>query len=403
MHAFPPTPQAAQQRLAQVNPRDYAQTRNALDGAVTGLSPYLTHGFLSVPEVALAMYKQHRLGVQHKLLFELGWREYYQHLHAHLGDGIAQSLHEGALPDDAYSLAVPEDVRCACTHVPVIDQAVRTLYATGYLHNHARMWLASYLVHFRKVHWRVAADWLYSHLLDGDLASNYLSWQWIAGTSSSKPYLFNAESLEKFAPPSWHSPGTVLDASYDVIELLAHNRATVAHERRESEPCEEPTVLSQPPEHLGFTAPAHHAVLNKTVWLVHPWHLADLPGDLPDDVVCVAVAWSDLAWAQPWSLARWQFVGERMVSLAPHRWCGPQQEVALALSTAAQVHTVAHLRLPEMPRVNLIQRPAPRLFKPLEKPQDSFFKWWTQVTKNVRHLQQLVLPFTRSGPNEPTQ
>ena len=66
MYEFPPTPEAAQQRLEQVNPRDYAHTRNALDGAVTQLSPYLTHGFLSVPDVAHVMYHQHRLGVQHK-------------------------------------------------------------------------------------------------------------------------------------------------------------------------------------------------------------------------------------------------------------------------------------------------------------------------------------------------
>lgn len=401
MHVFTPTLEAARQRLAQVNPRDYAQTRNALEGAVTGLSPYLTHGFLSVKDVAFAMYKQHRLGVQHKLLFQLGWREYYQHVHDHLGDGIGQSLHEGVLPDDAYSLVVPEDVRTACSHVPVIDQSVRTLYATGYLHNHARMWLASYLVHLRKVHWRVAADWLYSHLLDGDLASNYMSWQWIAGTSSNKPYLCNAESIEKFTPPSWHSPGTVLDESYEVLDLLARSRATLSHERRDSAPCQEPPVSLQPPEHFGFTAPVHRAVLNKTVWLVHPWHLADIPPDLPDDVVCVAVAWSDLAWAKPWSLARWQFVGLRMLNLAPQRWYGTQQQVALALSTAAQVHTVAHLRLPALASVNLIQRPAPRLFKPIEKPQESFFKWWTQVTKDVRHLQQLVLPLTRSEPSEP--
>ena len=81
MYEFPPTPEAAQERLDLVNPRDYAHTRNALDGAVTHLSPYLTHGFLSVPDVANVMYHQHRLGVQHKFIYELGWREYYQHLH----------------------------------------------------------------------------------------------------------------------------------------------------------------------------------------------------------------------------------------------------------------------------------------------------------------------------------
>jgi deoxyribodipyrimidine photolyase len=80
---------------------------------------------------------------------------------------------------------LPADIREATTGVPVVDMAVRTLYATGMLHNHARMWLASYVVHVRKVHWRCGADWLYGHLLDGDLASNHLGWQWVAGTGSS--------------------------------------------------------------------------------------------------------------------------------------------------------------------------------------------------------------------------
>ena len=226
MYEFPPTPEAAQQRLDLVNPRDYAHTRHALVGAVTHLSPYLTHGFLSVPDVAHVMYHQHRLGVQHKFIFELGWREYYQHLHQHLGEGIAQPLREGLLPESNYAHELPEDVRHACTRVPAIDQAIRMLYTTGYLHNHARLWLASYIVHLRKVNWRIAADWMYSHLLDGDLASNYLNWQWVAATGSSKPYLFNADNVEQFAPEAWHSRGTAIDVSYETLEILATNPAT---------------------------------------------------------------------------------------------------------------------------------------------------------------------------------
>jgi len=82
----------------------------------------------------------------------------------------------------------------------VIDRAVHQLYTTGYLHNHARMWLASYIVHLRKVHWRVGADWMVGYLLDGDLASNHLSWQWVAATFSNKPYLFNAENVARYVP-----------------------------------------------------------------------------------------------------------------------------------------------------------------------------------------------------------
>lgn len=204
--SFEPTLAAATARIAAVRPAAYARTRNAIDGAVSGLSPYITHGFVTLPQVVAAVTARHALDVQHKFVFELGWREYFRHVWAQRGDGILQSLHGGPLPDAAYAREVPVDIRRGATGAPVIDEAVRMLYATGMLHNHARMWLASYVVHMRKVHWRAGADWLYGHLLDGDLASNHLSWQWVAGTGSHKPYPFST-------PTTWRAtrrpPGTV--------------------------------------------------------------------------------------------------------------------------------------------------------------------------------------------------
>jgi deoxyribodipyrimidine photo-lyase len=58
-------------------------------------------------------------------------------------------------------------------------------------------------------------------LLDGDLASNHLSWQWVAGTGSSKPYLFNADNVARYAPAPWHSQGSVIDQSYEAQPLDA--------------------------------------------------------------------------------------------------------------------------------------------------------------------------------------
>ncbi|MDE1926494.1 MAG: deoxyribodipyrimidine photolyase, partial [Burkholderiales bacterium] len=218
---FVPSLAAARARIAAVRPAAYARTRNALDGAVSQLSPYLTHGFVTLAEVLAGVVGRHALHVQHKFVYELGWRAYFRHVWQHRGDAILQSLHEGPLPDAAYARELPADIRQAGTGVPVVDEAVRTLYATGMLHNHARMWLASYVVHLRKVHWRAGADWLYGHLLDGDLASNHLSWQWVAGTGSAKPYLFNADNVARFAPAPWHSPGSVIDTSSEALERLA--------------------------------------------------------------------------------------------------------------------------------------------------------------------------------------
>jgi deoxyribodipyrimidine photo-lyase len=221
MHRLPPTRQAAIDRIAAIRPGDYARSRNHIEGAVTGLSPYLSHGLLTLPEVLTGVLERGPLTVGHKLVYELGWREFFRHVWAHEGDGILESLHEGPLPESAYARELPEDIRGASTGVAVIDQAVRTLYATGTLHNHARMWLASYVVHLRRVHWRAGADWLVAHLLDGDLASNHLSWQWVAGTGSHKPYLFNAENVARYAPAPWHSAGTAVDQSYEDLDRIA--------------------------------------------------------------------------------------------------------------------------------------------------------------------------------------
>lgn len=223
---FPPTLAAAQGRLAQVQVSEYARTRNHLNGAVTGLSPWITHGFISLPQVVSALSQRGPLSADHKLMQEFAWREYFHHVWHHCRQQIFISLHEGPLPDGAYSRVIPIDVRAAATGVPVIDRAVNELYSTGYLHNHARMWLASYLVHVRKVHWRAGADWMYAHLLDGDLASNHLSWQWVAGTGSHKPYLFNAGNVARYAPPSWHSPGTIIDTSYDALDAVSRSGKT---------------------------------------------------------------------------------------------------------------------------------------------------------------------------------
>jgi deoxyribodipyrimidine photo-lyase len=225
--------------------------------------------------------------------------------------------------------------------VPAIDQAVRALYTDGYVHNHARMWLASYVVHLRKVHWRAGADWLYAHLLDGDLASNHLSWQWVAGTGSHKPYLFNAENVQRYADAPWHSAGTVIDASYDALDRIAHSSRAVIAERGVHEAVVEPPLFGAPPADLDFTAPDAAAVNDKDVWLVHPWSLADAPeGATP---VAVLDAAFHRAW--PWSERRWRFVGTRMAAMTPQRGIGERDVLHAALAAAKNVRGTHNLHL----------------------------------------------------------
>src|SRR5574343_468232 len=86
-----PSLAAAQARIAAVDPAAYARSRNALDGAVTGLSPYITHGLVSLAEVLAGVQQRQALEVQHKLVFELGWRAYFRHVWQHRGEAIYAS------------------------------------------------------------------------------------------------------------------------------------------------------------------------------------------------------------------------------------------------------------------------------------------------------------------------
>ena len=98
-----------------------------------------------------------------------------------------------------------------------LDTIAKELTQTGYLHNHMRMWMASYLVHYQKLHRKKLADWTYYHFLDGELSSNHLSWQWVASTFSSKPYIFNADNMNRYRPN--HHPKQ-LNLDYPELEKL---------------------------------------------------------------------------------------------------------------------------------------------------------------------------------------
>ena len=393
--AFAPTIAAARARIAAVRPAAYARTRNALDGAVSGLSPYITHGIVSLADVLAGVNAHQPLDIQHKFVFELGWRAYFRHVWQYRGDAIFRSLHDGPLPDDAYLPTVPDDIRQAGTAVAVIDQSVRTLYATGMLHNHARMWLASYLIHVRKVHWRAGADWLYAHLLDGDLASNHLSWQWVAGTGSIKPYLFNADNVARYAPPSWHSPDTVIDTSYEALDRLARQRSSSEDRYRlplvaEAMRLREPVVSATPREPIGVTAPDDAIVRGRDVWLVHPWNLGDLPHELPTDTVVIGLFVADFHRAWPWSDRRWQFVGKRMAELATQCWYGEASDIGRALSSARSVRSVDEPHLTAwLARWAVCSKPA-ALFPEVERPCSSFSQWWSRTCRGLDSATELL-------------
>jgi deoxyribodipyrimidine photo-lyase len=192
---------AAQMALRKVDPAGYSKSRNFFTGAVTRLSPYIRYGVLSLAEIRDYVIKR----VQHqdeatKLINELGWRDYWQRLYAKLGDGIwkDQEPYKTGYTSKDYADALPADIASGTTGLVCIDSFSHDLREKGYLHNHGRMWIAAYIVHWRRICWQAGAKWFLEHLLDGDPASNNMSWQWVASTFSHKPYFFNRENLERY-------------------------------------------------------------------------------------------------------------------------------------------------------------------------------------------------------------
>jgi deoxyribodipyrimidine photo-lyase len=299
LNHFAATDAALATRLAAIDLAAYARTRNHLDGAVSRLSPYLTHGFISVPGVITALRARGPLRMDHKFVFELAWREYFHHAWTRLGEDIFCALRPP--PGQGYRAELPDDLVSASTGVRVIDHAVRTLYASGYLHNHARMWLASYAVHLRKVDWLTGADWMYGHLLDGDLPSNHLSWQWVAGTLTGKPYLFNSDNVARYAP-ALASRGSAIDRSYEALQQIACSDQQTGPESTRPEPLVMPALGGVPAELDQPAPPLQETQLH----LAHPWSLQARPG--PGCVLLLR----DFHQRRPWSARRWRFIRDRI-------------------------------------------------------------------------------------------
>jgi deoxyribodipyrimidine photo-lyase len=368
---------AALARAQALDPARYARSRNFLSGHVSRLSPYITHGLISVPEVLHEVSARHRLGWHDKIVFELAWREYFQHAWRCLGSDILRDQH--APPARHYTQTMPQDIVAGATGVPLIDAQVRELYATGYLHNHARMWLASYIVHLRKVDWRAGAAWMYAYLLDGDLASNTLSWQWVAGTWTGKPYLFNADNVLRYAGIDHR--GTALDRSYEELDVCARSGQIYAERPG-------PRAAIAPPPIGGlalFEAPRLDAqnVPKGDLWLMHPWSL-DLPPQAQRQPV-VGVLVNEFHAAHAWSIRRFDFVLAAMRARCDVLVAGSLAELAQALG-GRRVHAVA-TRNPHYAHlldvIGAISHAAPRAFADPPQFKKSFSSYWNTVSRGA--------------------
>ena len=205
----------ALEALAAVNPIAYASERNYI-GKSTRLSVYITRGVLTLPQIDAYVGQSYSVEQRYKLIFELAWREYWQREWAARGDEIFKSIKNEQLGVE--SLDLPAAVVAARTGITALDDGIEELYQTGYIHNHVRMWLAGLLCNVAHTGWWQPSKWMYYYLLDGDPASNMLSWQWVAGTFSSKRYLPAQDNINQYTRTKQR--GSYLDQSYEQLALI---------------------------------------------------------------------------------------------------------------------------------------------------------------------------------------
>ena len=181
------------------------------------MSPYISRGVISTRDVFdhLKTLGLEWLEVE-RLVQELAWRDFFQNVWKQKGDLIFSDLKQPQ--QNVQNHGIPTAILKGETGILILDEAVKILYETGYLHNHLRMYLASVCCNIAHCHWSEPAKWLYSNLLDGDLASNHLSWQWIAGSFSNKKYFANQDNLNKYFGGT--QKNTFLDVDYSEFETL---------------------------------------------------------------------------------------------------------------------------------------------------------------------------------------
>lgn len=183
----------------------YPTARDRMDKRGTSrLGPYIRHGLVSIRDCLRAAYEAEQSATWIK---ELCWREFYIMILYHFPEVVehefAPHYRDGAIPWDR-SKKVRDALYNARTGYPIIDAALQEILQTGWMHNRARMIVASFFTKHLLMDWRIGEEFFAQHLMDYELASNNGGWQWSASTGTdAQPYfrIFNPVAQgEKFDP-----------------------------------------------------------------------------------------------------------------------------------------------------------------------------------------------------------
>ncbi len=182
-----------------------ARDRPDCDDGTSRLSPHLACGEISPRQIWHAIRARPPSDGAETFLKEVGWREFSYAIlaqHPALPEHPLKAEFAGFpwQPDDD----ALDSWRRGRTGYPLVDAGMRQLWGTGWMHNRVRMIAASFLVKHLLIPWQRGEEWFWDTLVDGDLAANAASWQWVAGSGAdAAPYfrIFNPSLQgEKFDP-----------------------------------------------------------------------------------------------------------------------------------------------------------------------------------------------------------
>ena len=222
--------------LQQFLPRagaEYAAQRNFDYGPgtrsnVSTLSAYIRHRLVHEGEVLDAVLQRHPVTAASRFIEEIFWRAYFKGWLEHhptvwmdyrgVVQALVDSLGTTAEFTDRYENAVD-----GATGIDCFDAWVGELKSTGYLHNHARMWFASIWVYTLRLPWQLGADFFYRHLVDGDPASNTLSWRWVCGLhTKGKTYIARVSNIASYTAGRFNPQERLAHEAKPIKEAQIH-------------------------------------------------------------------------------------------------------------------------------------------------------------------------------------
>lgn len=233
---FKPTRQAGLDRLAEFAPRagaQYAGQRNYDFDAnhrnsVSALSPWIRHRLITEQEVLTKTLVENSTADAGKFIQEVFWRGYFkgwleQHPSVWHSYQTGLSSAQGALERTPSWAIDYREATTGSTGIACFDHWCQELRETGYLHNHVRMWFASIWIFTLRLPWELGADFFLRHLIDGDPASNTLSWRWVGGLhTKGKTYLARPSNIAKYTDGRFEPEGQLSSVAEPLVEEVEH-------------------------------------------------------------------------------------------------------------------------------------------------------------------------------------